>query len=323
MRSTLRLHLAREVADWHHQGLIDAALAEQLARRYGRRGDFGAALLKWLGLLAVLLLGLSVLALVATVTESLLVGALLSGAASVAMWWWGVRFATDPAQRHPVSGAALVSAGLAGGFGALVLLALAVDPEAGRRTVCVLMLLAAAAALLTAYRYRLRWPLLVGLLFAFHGLGAWHSYGGWGHYFADIQEPRLMAPIALAVALLGLYHQHVIEPRRLPRCTGFGHLYLVLGLLYFNVSLWFLSLERAALAWVLVFTLAAIAQIVAGARLHDARLTGFGVVFLSIDLYTRFWEHFWDRLSLGTFMLAGGLAAVLAGFLIERRGAGT
>jgi hypothetical protein len=48
-------------------------------------------------------------------------------------------------------------------------------------------------------------------------------------------------------------------------------------------------------------------------------MTGFGVVFLAIDIYTRFFEEFWDKLSMGEFFLAAGLSAMAAGYLLERR----
>jgi uncharacterized membrane protein len=105
----------------------------------------------------------------------------------------------------------------------------------------------------------------------------------------------------------------------LRRCAGFGGLYLIFGLLYLNLSLWFLTLFGKPLDWILAFTAAGIAQIVAGARLRDARFTGFGIVFLAIDLYTRYFEHFWDRLSLGVFFLLAGALAMAFGYLFERR----
>ncbi len=54
-------------------------------------------------------------------------------------------------------------------------------------------------------------------------------------------------------------------------------------------------------------------------RQDDARFTGFGIVFLAINLYTRFFEHFWDRLSAGAFFLIAGALAMLLGYAFERQ----
>ena len=128
-----------------------------------------------------------------------------------------------------------------------------------------------------------------------------------------------MAVIALAAIALGVSHERRLEIGPLRRCIGFGGLYLIFGLLYLNLSLWFLTLPHGPLDWVLAFTAACIAQIVAGARLRDTRFTGFGIVFLAIDLYTRYFEHFWDRLSAGTFFLLGGTLAMFLGYAFERQ----
>jgi len=320
MRHATHDLLVREATGWHQQGLIDRSLLDVLLERHAQRGELLATLLKWLGLFAIFQLGLAVLAFIALMAKSAGIATLLLGGVSAVLWYFGVRMATDPRRRHPFTGAVLVTAGLAALFGAFVLLYIALHGEPEGRVVPALMLLTSVPAALTAYRYRLRWPLLLALLWFFHGLGAWHTYGGHGAYFADIQDPKLMAGIALAAVVLGVWHERRLEIGPLRRCVGFGGLYLIFGLLYLNLSLWFLTLPSGPLDWVLAFTAAGIAQIVAGARLHDARFTGFGIVFLAIDLYTRFFEHFWDRLSAGTFFLLGGALAMILGYAFERQG---
>jgi Sulfatase-modifying factor enzyme 1 len=59
--------------------------------------------------------------------------------------------------------------------------------------------------------------------------------------------------------------------RTIRRWIGFGYLYIVFGLLYVNLCAWFLSLFPGGFGWVLVFTALTLAQLVIGARLHDAR----------------------------------------------------
>jgi hypothetical protein len=319
--------LAAESADWHHRGLIGAALARQLGQRYDRQDLAGSNLIAWLGFAAIFLLGLAVIAAVGLYSQSAGVTGALLGAAAAGLWHVGVRMAADPAQRHPATGSALVTIGLAAAYGAMLLLTSMLDGgfDFGANRIFSVLIVTGALGLATAYRHGLRWPLLLALLCLFHGVGAWHRYAGGGAYVADIQDPPTMALIAGLTVLCGLWHQKA-EEDRLARYAGFGRLYVIFGLIYLNCSLWFLSIDRyyydddrGQLLWTLVFTAACIAQIVAGARLKDGKLTGFGIVFLGIDLYTRFFEHFWDRLSLGLFLAIAGLAGVAAGWLFEKR----
>lgn len=322
MLARTRARLANEAATWRHLGLIDDRLAELLAERYDARGSAGVMLLKWLGFFGIFMLAFSVLGFIGIMVSraGLLGPAVLVSLAAGGVWWAGARLSVDTRQRYPVLGAALLTVGLVGAYGALALFVEAFGGEF-RNVFGKLLIVVAIAALATAYRFRLRWPLLLGLLFFFHAIGSWHAYGGHGAYFAHIVDKRLMALVALGAIGFGVYHESKLEEGPLARHVGFGSLYLIFGLLYLNLSLWFLTVEgRPTLALVLLFAAAAIAQIVAGAALKDSRFTGFGIVFLSINLYTRFFEHFWDRVSAGTFFALAGLAAVVLGFLFERLG---
>jgi uncharacterized membrane protein len=316
-----RARLSNQAATWRHLGLIDAGLAERLAERYDARGTAGAALLKWLGFFGVFLLVCAILGFigVAAASAGYFGSAVFLAIATAAVGWVGGRLAIDPRRRYPVLGSALLTVSLVGGYGALALFVLGFGGRL-ERAYGVLLFFVSAAAFFVAYRFRLRWPLLLALLFFFHGVGSWHAYAGHGAYFADIADERLMALVALLAIGFGMYHESTLEEGWLARHVGFGSLYLIFGLLYFNLSLWFLTIPDPTLAWVLVFAAGAIAQIVAGAAFKDSRFTGFGIVFLSINIYTRFFEHFWDRLSAGAFFAAAGLAALVLGFIFERLG---
>ena len=313
--------MADEAAKWRNLGLIDDRQADLLAERYDARGSARNILLKWLGFFGMFMLGSAVLGFVGVIVadSGYAVPAVLLTIVAGAVGWIGARLAVDPRRRYPVVGSALLTVSLIMVYGALLLFVGAFDGDL-ERLFGVLLLVIAAAAFAVAYGFRLRWPLLLALLFFFHGVGAWNAYGGSGAYFADIADPQAMALIALLVIGFGVHHESVLEAGPLRRHVGFGGLYLVFGLLYLDVSLWFLTLPRPTLTWVLTFAGAAIAQIVAGAALKDSRFTGFGIVFLSINLYTRLFEHYWDRLSAGAFFAVAGLAALALGLLFERLG---
>lgn len=318
MKQTTQQRMLHEIADWQHRGLIDRTTQQHLSAPYQRPGQLLSTVLQWLGIGAVILVGMAILTGVSLLSDSVVVGALLFFIAGVVLWWAGVRMARDPSGRMPVTGVAVLTIGLMLIGGSLILGGLD-NQQGGLDLLPLALLVSAVLSIATAYRYRLRWPLLLGLLCAFHGLGSWEHYGGDGAYLFYIQDPRSMAVIAGLAAVLGLWHQHG-EEKTLRNVSGFGRLYVIFGLLYFNCSLWFLSFDHYGSGWIMLFTLGAITQLVIGARFKHPSFSGFGVVFLGIDLYTRFYEYAWDRMSVAAFFVAAGVVGLFLGWLFERAG---
>jgi hypothetical protein len=168
---------------------------------------------------------------------------------------------------------------------------------------------------------------LFGLLTLAAALGAETGYmSGYGAYFLGMPTPLLF--VALGLGLVG------ITPRldRQARLRRFSHLTRVMGLLYLFIALWILSifgdmrgyhdwhnathLELAA--WSLLFAAAAGAAIWHGTR-YDSLLTrGFGLTFLFLNLYTRFFEYFWNNLNKGVFFTLLGLSLWFLGSRAEK-----
>jgi len=91
-----------------------------------------------------------------------------------------------------------------------------------------------------------------------------------------------------------------------------------LGLVYLDLSLLILSIDGpSTAAWVLLFTAATLGEILAGAMLRNPLLLGFGVTFLCIDGFTRFYETFWNSWEKATFFLAIGLLTFGCGAACE------
>lgn len=322
MAASFRSKLAEQITDWENTGLIDAEQATLLHERFDPSPLSGTVFLKWLGLFAVFMLALSFLAFVGTILSSFspLFSTLCLMAVAGYVMYYGARLASSKEQKHPFTGQALLTVGLVGIYSSLSALYLVSDGDNYGSMFGVFMLLTSAVAFFVAYHFHLRWPLLVALLMAFHGVGSFSQYWGHGSYFLDIQDPKLMSVIALVTIVWGHVHESELELKQFKRCLGFGHLYLIFGLLYLNLSLWLLSLEYdRSLVWIGLFAIAAIAQIVAGARLKDSRFTGFGIVFLSINLYTRFYEYFWDEMSKAMFFTVAGLVAMALAYVFERQ----
>jgi hypothetical protein len=88
-----------------------------------------------------------------------------------------------------------------------------------------------------------------------------------------------------------------------------------MGLLYLFISLWMLSIfgnygeinswyrahQIELFHWSLLFAFVALGAFVYGLKNDDATTRGFGLVFLFINLYTRFFEYFWNQLHKSIF----------------------
>jgi len=321
MRKIVAEKLSDQISDWGHRGLISNELLAVLKTRYSTDATLGRILLRWLGFLAVYMLGLSILGTISLALGevALYLAPFTIGAIAYFMWIKGTQMATDPEQHYPTSGAVLVTVGLLAGFAALIMLYQLFDNTDLDKVVPYILLIVGAAAFFTAYRYGLRWPLTLGVLLVFHGLGNMHSYGGHGSYFLGVQDERLTLIVALTSIVFGMRHEKVIEKDLNRREVGFGQVYIVFGLFYANLCLWIISLPQGQLEAVLIFSAACVAQIIFGGKFHDGRFIGFGIVFLSINIYTRMFENFWDELSKGAFFLISGAIALAIGIAFELR----
>ena len=105
-----------------------------------------------------------------------------------------------------------------------------------------------------------------------------------------------------------------------------------MGLLYLFISLWVLSIfgdthdfiawtsvkQIELFHWSLLFGLASVASIYYGLRYDDRTSFGFGLTFLFINLYTRFFEYFWNALHKALFFALLGISLWYLGTHAER-----
>lgn len=159
-------------------------------------------------------------------------------------------------------------------------------------------------------------------LFFLLSLGNWFGaetgyMSGWGAYWLGMSYPvRFIVFGGVLLALCYVLHG-VLQPR---------HLYTTskaMGLTYLFVALWILSIfgnndidswygvtQASLLPWALLFAVAAVQCIFISLKTDDGMLRGFGLTFLAINLYTRYFEYFWEGMNKVVFFLI--LAASLA-----------
>lgn len=145
-------------------------------------------------------------------------------------------------------------------------------------------------------------------IFALLSMGSWFGAetgyaSGWGAYYLGMNYPMrfVLFGIVLITASSYIFRQWAkrvdfLAPTR------------VMGILYLFIALWIMSIfgnygdpetwERAKqielFHWSLLFGAASIVSIYHGVKYDDGMTRGFGITFIFINLYTRFFEYFWE-----------------------------
>ncbi len=183
-----------------------------------------------------------------------------------------------------------------------------IDTGSGHFSILLLLAAVVYAALGLWFPSKLVW------IFALLSLGSWFGtetgyMSGWGAYYLGMNYPiRFVLFGAVLTALSTLfgqwhYRQQFLKPTR------------VMGLLYLFIALWIMSIfgnygdmekwyqakQIELFHWSLLFGLASIAAIYHGIKFDDSTTRGFGLTFLFINLYTRFFEYFWNTLHKAIF----------------------
>jgi hypothetical protein len=203
---------------------------------------------------------------------------------------------------------------------AVYFLGVAIDTGTGHYS--VLFLIAAVLYALLG----LWFPSALVWVFGLLSLGAWMGtetgyVSGHGMYFLGMNYPLRFVIFGAALTALGIAGKHsfvdagAASSRFRDRLLSMSPQTTVIGLLNLFVALWIMSIfgnygdmrhwekvrQYELLHWALLFGAIAIAAIWYGLRHDDGVFRGFGLTFLFINLYTRFFEYFWDSIHKAIF----------------------
>lgn len=145
-------------------------------------------------------------------------------------------------------------------------------------------------------------------IFALLSLGSWFGaetgyVSGWGAYYLGMNYPMRFVLFGIVLLAASTYIFKLWTKR-----SDFLIPTRAIGLLYLFIALWIMSIfgnygdtvswERAnqieLFHWSLLFGIAAIISIYHGVKHDDGMTRGFGITFIFINFYTRFFEYFWE-----------------------------
>jgi len=323
--------VAESIDYWQRSGMLDEATATRLRDSIAVAGFDWQRTARYAFIVSICSL---VIALGAALADELLLHLLtrlLEAPASLkslfctllagGLFWFGLRRRARRPERV-YSNEALFFLGVLALAAAVFFLGLALDSGSGHYPPLFLF-----AALLYAL-LGLYFPSKLVWVFALLSLGTWMGtetgyLSGQGMYFLGMNQPLRFVLFGAVLTALGLaserlgrattgLHARLAALSAQTRTIGLLNLFIALWILsifgnYGDLDSWYRAPRYQLLHWSLLFAIAALAAIWYGLRHDDGMMRGFGLTFLFINLYTRFFEYFWDTTHKALFF------AILAG----------
>ncbi|RYE22982.1 MAG: hypothetical protein EOP51_11840 [Sphingobacteriales bacterium] len=189
-----------------------------------------------------------------------------------------------------------------------------------------LLAVAALFAILSGYlRSRALW---IGFILGIMGwYGSFSNAHSLNNLFLHMNYPVRFAIFGLLITGFSLLQKHIKPIAFMHRVT------YVTGLLILFTALWGVSVfgnyayldewakvrQTQVIAYAVAFGFVCLATIYIGIKKNDDLTRDFGLIFLLINLYTRYFEYFWDGMNKGIFFIILAVSFWIIGRLIERR----
>ncbi len=312
------------ITEWTQEGLLPASQAAQLAASIEVQIFDWRRLAKYSFWVAAISIVSSVSAALSDAFLMELIGKLFQAPALVkclglslvaaGLYRWGMhRRTTDPG--HVYRNEAIFFLGVLATAGAIAQLGRVIDTGSGHFSLLILCSTLVYGVLAFVVESNLIW------IFALASLGGWMGtetgyMSGWGAYYLGMNYPLRFVLFGGLLTAAALTIEHHPNLRRFSRST------LAMGLLYLFIALWIMSIfgnygdmhqwERVKqielFHWSLLFGLVACGAIYHGLKYDDEMTKGFGLTFLCINLYTRYFELFWNSLHKAMFFALLGIS---------------
>ncbi len=311
--------LQKALEYWYTAELIDSTTKEQLTESLETRQFDWKKLAMYSFWISIICVIISFSALFADellleliekfFTSSSIVLCLLFSALAAAFYFWAFVRQKKFAQKI-FSNEFIVVLGILSTATAIAYLGKALDTGSGHFSILFLIATIVYGAIGLLFPSKLVW------VFSVLSLGAWFGtetgyISGWGAYYLGMNYPLRFVIFGLALTALSFAFSQFKALKPFQKST------YTLGLLYLFIALWILSIfgnhgdlyewgqikQISLFGWGLTFGLFALIAIAYGLRYDDYTSRSFGITFLFINLYTKFFEYFWDTTHKAIFFL--------------------
>ncbi len=227
--------------------------------------------------------------------------------------------------RHVFSNEAIIFSGVMLTANAIAYLGKAFNSSSNHFSLLIFFSVMIYLVLAYFFKSRLIWT------FALLALGAWFGtetgyLSRWNWYFLGLNYPLRFVFFGTMLTVSSLFLRKHKQLSYFFDITYFaGLLYLFTSLLllsifgnYGTLEEWYLIKQITLFYWAIISAALCALAISIGLKKNDAMLREFGIIFLFINLYTRYFEYFWDSWHKAVFFMVLGISFVLIGRKAEK-----
>lgn len=328
--------LDEAISHWENEHLISGETARKLRNSYEIKGfdwkrlakySFWVALVCGIVALASLVIDDKVIRMLQKLYDTPdIVIAVISAALTAFFFYRG----NQEKKTHPekeFSNEALLFLGVLFTASTIAFLGKSLNNWSGHFSWLFLISVGVYAVLAIHFQSRLIW------VFALISLGSWFGtetgyQTNWAWYFLGMNYP-------LRFTLFGglmVFVSSLVRMERLQALRHFREVTYLSGLFYLFVSLWLLSVfgnfaslqdwlkidQLKLFYWAILSAAVAIGFMFYGLKFNDPIAREFGITFLLINIYTRYFEYFWDSMNKTLFFAILAISFWLIGRKAEK-----
>lgn len=302
--------LDNSIRHWENEGIVNSETAEKLRKSYEVKGfdwrrlaqySFWVALACGIIAIASLIIDDNVINWLKKLydTPDILIS-IISGGLAALFFFFGNKMKKEHPERI-FSNEALIFLGVLFTASSIAFLGKTFDRGTGHFSILFLISVLIYGIMARKFRSRLIWA------FALISLGSWFGtetgyQTDWSYYFLGMNYPLrfVLFGFLLVAFSFAMHKMHKLE--------YFRELTYIIGLLYLFLSLWLLSIfgnfgtledwlkvkQVELFYWGIISILISLAFTLYGLRRKDEIAREFGITFLLINLYTKYFEYLWD-----------------------------
>ncbi|RAK10245.1 putative membrane protein [Halanaerobium saccharolyticum] len=319
--------ILKEIEEWYNQDIIEENLYIRLSSMYQKNEWDLTTIIKWTLVIGAVMVSLGLISFIALIVQSEIFSVIILSALCLSGYYYGFKLKRrDFKYYFPKTGDALI---------AISCLILAADIFMINQFIFnqfiqgpTMIGLISIIYLFIAYFKQNNLVLVFSLLGFATWFGAETGYiSGWGVYFLGLNYPMRFALISPMIILIGYFHKKL----NFSIPESFIRIYYSFGLLFLNLSLWILSIfgnqgsldnwgnNTELLFFSILWGIVNVIIFLIGSKFKDKMFVGYAITFIILNLYTRYFEYFWDEIYKSLFFIVLGGMSIIIGLYFENK----